>query len=115
NANFSHGKMHSDCAANGCRGRGFSAAGIDKWRGLERRKGRRSGGAELCRVGEGCLAALEVTEGFTNDLLGEAGALAALGAYAQRLAHVTVAAATFIDCILDLAVGDALAEADVHG
>src|SRR5690606_24932489 len=76
---------------------------------------RKSGGDEAGRVGEGGLAALYVAEGLAHHLLGQAGALAALGADAEALAHVAIAATAFIDGFADLTVGDTLAEANVHG
>ena len=66
------------------------------------------------RVGDRGLAQLQVGEGFAYHLLGKAGAFTALAGNAGGFAHFTVAAATFVDCIADLAVGDASAEADIH-
>ena len=60
------------------------------------------------------LRALQVTQGFTHHLLGEAGAFSALAGDTGGLAHVTVAAAAVIDGFADLPVGNALAEADIH-
>ena len=61
------------------------------------------------------LRALQVTQGFTHHLLGQARALAALAADAEAFAHVAVAAAPFVNGVADVAVGDTLAEADIHG
>ena len=61
------------------------------------------------------LRALQIAEGFAHHLLGQARTLAALAADAEALAHVAIAAATVINRIADLTVGDTLAEADIHG
>ena len=61
------------------------------------------------------LRALQVTQGFTHRLLGQTRALAALAADAEAFAHVAVAAAPFVNGVADVAVGDTLAEADIHG
>ena len=74
----------------------------------------KSGGDEACRVGEGCLAALHFTEGFTYNLLGQASTFAALAGNAGRFTHFLVAAATFVDCFADLSVGDAGTQAHIH-
>ncbi|CEG52810.1 conserved hypothetical protein [Stutzerimonas xanthomarina] len=66
------------------------------------------------RVGEGGLGTLHVAERLAHDLLGDAGALAALGGDAGRFPYFTVAAAAFVDGIANLAVGDTLAKTDVH-
>ena len=71
-------------------------------------------GRKFYRVGDRCLATLQFGQGFTDHFLGKAGAFAALAGNAGGLAHLTVAAATFVDCIADLPVGDASAEADIH-
>lgn len=73
-----------------------------------------SGSDERGLAGKG-LAALHVAESLANDLFGQAGTFAALGANTEIFADITVAAAAFIDCIADLTVGDTLAEANVHG
>jgi hypothetical protein len=60
------------------------------------------------------LGVLYVAECLANDLLGNASALAALGCDTSRFPYFTIAAAAFVDCIANLAVGDALAKTDVH-
>ena len=57
---------------------------------------------------------MQFGQGFTHHFLGKAGAFTALAGNASGLADFFVAAATFIDCIADLTVGDASAEADIH-
>ncbi len=57
---------------------------------------------------------MHVAERLANDLLGDAGALAALGGDAGRFTYFTVTAAAFVDGIANLAVGDTLAKTDVH-
>ena len=57
---------------------------------------------------------MQFGQGFAYDFLGEAGALAALRGNACGFTNFPIAAATFIDCIADLPIGDTLAEADVH-
>ena len=69
---------------------------------------------ETRRVGEGCLGILYIAQRLANDLFGDAGTLAALGCDAGCFAHLTIAAAAFIDSIANLAVGDTLAKTDVH-
>ena len=66
------------------------------------------------RVGNGRLTQLQVGEGLADYLLGKAGTFAALAGYAGGFAHLAIAAATFIDCFTDLAVGNASANADIH-
>src|SRR5690606_20524156 len=81
-------------------------------------RGRRagSGWSEQRHAAEhGCLAGLHVTQGLAHHLLGHAGALAALGAHAKGLAHVTVAAAALVDRVADVVVSDTSAKTDVHG
>lgn len=73
-----------------------------------------SGLNETRRVGERCLGVLYVAECLANHLFGNASALAALGCDASRFPYFTIAAAAFVDCIANLAVGYTLAEADVH-
>ena len=60
------------------------------------------------------LRALQLAQGLADHLFGEAGAFPALGADTGAIAHLTVAAATFVDRFADLGIGDTLAEADVH-
>ena len=84
----------------------------DTWSGFQ--KTTTLGGNKICWVGEGGLAALHFGEGFAYHLLGEGGAFATLAGYVERLANVAVAAATLIDCIADLTVGDTHAKANVH-
>jgi hypothetical protein len=69
---------------------------------------------ETRRVGKRYLGALYVTECLANDLLGDAGALAALGCDACRFTYFTVATAAFVDGIANLAVGYTLAKTDIH-
>ena len=73
-----------------------------------------SGLGETGREGEGGLGILYVAECFAHHLLGDAGAFAALGGHAGGLADLTVTAATIVDGIANLTVGDALAKTDVH-
>lgn len=74
----------------------------------------RSGGCETGWIGEGSLGGLEFAEGFAHDLLGHAGALAALTSDASGLAYFPVAAAAFVNGFAKLTVGDTLAKANVH-
>jgi hypothetical protein len=69
---------------------------------------------ETRRVGEGRLGILYIAKRLTNDLLGNASALAALAGDTRRFAYLAVAAAAFVDGIANLAVGDTLAKTDVH-
>jgi hypothetical protein len=71
-------------------------------------------GGKFYWVGDRCLAALQFGQCFAYHLLGKAGTFTTLAGNAGGLAHVTVAAATFKDCIADLPVGDACAEAYIH-
>src|SRR5690606_1098406 len=74
-----------------------------------------SGNAEAGRVGEhGGLPGLNLTDGFTYHLLGNARAFAALRAYAQGFSYFAIAAAAIVDRITDMTVGDTLAKTDVH-
>ncbi|MCY1552987.1 hypothetical protein D9M68_894250 [compost metagenome] len=73
-----------------------------------------SGRNKIRWIGQGGLTALHFAEGFAYHLFGQAGAFAALAGDAESGAHVTVAAATFEDCVADLVVGDTFAEANVH-
>ena len=75
---------------------------------------RSSGGGKFYRIRNRGLGRLQFTQRFTNDFLGKAGAFAALAGYAGGVTDFLVAAATFIDCIADLTVGDASAEANIH-
>lgn len=74
----------------------------------------KSGGDEACRVGEGGLAALHFTEGFTYNLLGQASTFAALAGDAKGGPYITVAAAAFVDGFANLTVSYTFAETDVH-
>lgn len=71
-------------------------------------------GSKFYRVGNCGLCGLQFGQGFANHFLGKAGAFTALAGYAGSLTDFLVAAASFIDCIADLTVGDASAEADIH-
>jgi hypothetical protein len=78
-----------------------------------------SGTGDLCRrkfYGERyrTLRRLQFGQGFTHHFLGKAGAFTTLAGYAGSQTDFFIAAATFIDCIADLTVGDASAEADIH-
>lgn len=73
------------------------------------------GGDKIRCTGQGRLTALHFAEGFANHLLGQAGTFTALTGNAEGRAHITVAAATFKDCVADLMVGDTFAETDIHG
>ncbi len=69
---------------------------------------------KFCWKRSRCLGCLQLRQGFPYHLLGEAGTFAALAGNAGSLADFLVAAATFIDRIADLSVGDASAEAHIH-
>ena len=71
-------------------------------------------GGKFCGVGDRRLGRLQFAQGFTDHFLGKAGAFTALAGNAGGLTYFPIAAATFIDCIADLTVGDASAEADIH-
>jgi hypothetical protein len=71
-------------------------------------------GSKFYRERNGCLGRLQFGQGFANHFLCKAGAFAALAGNAGGLTDFLIAAATFIDCIADLTVGDASAEADIH-
>lgn len=71
-------------------------------------------GSEFYRERNRSLGCLQFGQGFTHHFLGKAGTFTALTGYAGSLADFLVAAASFIDCIADLTVGDASAEADIH-
>ena len=73
-----------------------------------------SGGGKFYRIRNRGLCRLQFAQRFANDFLGKAGAFAALAGDAGGVTDFLVAAATFIDCIADLTVGDASAEADIH-
>lgn len=60
------------------------------------------------------LGRLQLGQGLADHFLGKAGTFAALTGNAGGLAHFLVAAASFIDRVADLAVGDASAEANIH-
>jgi hypothetical protein len=57
---------------------------------------------------------VHLTQGFANDLLGQARTFTALAGDTQGRTHIAVAAATFIDRIADLVVSNTFAETDVH-
>jgi cytochrome c1 len=59
-------------------------------------------------------AARRRRRGLAEQVSGEAGALAAAGGHAQLAAEVCKLAGAAADRLVDLAVGDALADADVH-
>lgn len=65
-------------------------------------------------VGETGLGRLQITQGFTHDLLGKAGTFTALGADAGRGAYFPVTAAAFINRFTNMTVGNTLAKTDVH-
>ena len=75
---------------------------------------RQLSGSKFYRVGYCSLGGLQLGQGFTHHFLGKAGAFTALAGYAGSLTDFLVAAATLKDCIADLTVGDASAEADIH-
>ncbi|BAP78780.1 hypothetical protein MT1_1602 [Pseudomonas sp. MT-1] len=58
--------------------------------------------------------ALDIAQGFANNLLGNARAFTALRGDASSISHFTIAAASFVDGFTDLAVGNALAKTHVH-
>ena len=57
----------------------------------------------------------EAAEGVAHDIPGENATLAALAGYAQHVAQFTHGAGPVLNGGADLAIGDSLAEADVHG
>ncbi|MCY1443320.1 hypothetical protein D9M71_597280 [compost metagenome] len=61
------------------------------------------------------LCAVQFAERVAYHLLGEAGALAALGAHAGAFANFAIVAGAIVDRIADVGIGNTLAEADVHG
>lgn len=71
-------------------------------------------GSKFYRERNRRLGCLQFGQGFTHHFLGKAGAFTALAGYAGSLTDFLVTAASFIDCIADLTVGDASAEADIH-
>ncbi|MOA22345.1 hypothetical protein D3C78_1428950 [compost metagenome] len=66
-------------------------------------------------MGEGELGLVHVVDGVAHQVLGLAGALAALGADTRGLAHLAIAAAALVDGIANLVVGHTQAKTDVHG
>ncbi|RON46713.1 hypothetical protein BK665_29085 [Pseudomonas frederiksbergensis] len=60
------------------------------------------------------MGGLQLGQGFAYHFLGKAGTFTALTRYAGGLTDFFITAATFIDCIADLTVGNASAEADIH-
>ena len=60
------------------------------------------------------MTGLQFGQGFTHHFLRQAGTFPTLAGDTQGLADVTIAAASFHDCITDLSVGNTLAEADIH-
>src|SRR3990167_5406253 len=72
------------------------------------------GGNKICWVGHGRLAALNFAQGVTYHLFGQASAFAALAGNAEGGAHVTIAAAAFVDGFADLTVSNTFAETHVH-
>jgi len=73
-----------------------------------------SGRRETGGVGEGSACILHIAQRLPDHLFGQTGAFATLGGYARRLADFAVTAATFVDGLSDLAVGNALAKTHVH-
>ena len=60
------------------------------------------------------MAGLQLGQGFAHHFLRKAGTFPTFAGDTQGLADVTIAAASFHDCITDLSVGNTLAEADIH-
>ncbi|RON78286.1 hypothetical protein BK670_23935 [Pseudomonas fluorescens] len=73
-----------------------------------------SSGGKFYRIGDRSLSGLQLCQGFANDFLCKARTFAALAGDAGGLADFFIAAATFIDRIADLSVGDASAETNIH-
>lgn len=69
---------------------------------------------KITRVGRPYMVAVLAAEGFAHHLLGKAGAFATLAGNPEGFPHIAIAAATCIDSIADLTVGNTLAEANVH-
>jgi hypothetical protein len=57
---------------------------------------------------------LQLSQGLTHNGFGNGGAFATLAGNAQRLADITVTAATLKDRVPDLPISNTLAEADIH-
>ena len=57
---------------------------------------------------------MHLTQGFAYHLLGQACTFTALAGDTQGRAHITIAAATFIDRIADLVISNTFAKTDVH-
>ena len=74
-----------------------------------------SGRVEFNRVWQGSvLGGLKFSQRLANDLLGKAGAFAALAGHVGGGSDFLVAAASFIDRIADLSVGDADTKTHIH-
>jgi 5-formyltetrahydrofolate cyclo-ligase len=71
-------------------------------------------GSKFCREWYRRLGRLQFGQGFADHFLGKASTFTALAGNAGGLTYFPIAAATFIDCIADLTVGDASAEANIH-
>ncbi len=73
-----------------------------------------SGCGKFHRVGQGCLADLKLGQGLADHLFGQAGTFATLARDIGRGSHFLVTAASFIDRIADLSVGNAETKTHIH-
>ena len=73
-----------------------------------------SGRGKFHGIGQGGLADLKLGQGLTDHFLGQAGAFATLACDIGRGTHFLVTAASFIDRIADLSVGDADTKTHIH-
>ena len=60
------------------------------------------------------MGALQFCQRFAYHLLGQARTFSTLSSYVEGFTYFFIAAATLIDRIADLPIGNALAEADIH-
>lgn len=79
--------------------------------GLECSRSRNSG----CCVGEGEAAVQGFSDGLLEQFLAQTGALPTLTADAEVIVQVLEAIGAIADRLPDFAVGDAVAETNVHG
>jgi hypothetical protein len=73
-----------------------------------------SGGGEFYREGNRGMGRAKLGKGFAYYFLGKTSTLAALTGNTCGLAYFTITAAAFVNGFADLAVGNTLAEADIH-
>ena len=73
-----------------------------------------SGCGKFYVVGQGCLADLQLGQGLADHLLGHAGAFPTLAGDIGGGSHFLVTAASFIDRIADLSVGNADTKTHIH-